>query len=301
MSRAAGVGVVCACAWIMIATSVTADSIDDRIAELRRSDNYKLRLASALALSKSSDVRALRALTILVEQSAERSLRRIAVLGLSKQLVDAAASARADGIAALDRVANKDRDPELRASAAEAVRELKKIDAELTVPVPPRPVAVVLGGAPRVFVNVDAAIDLSTKVNADGLMRLTDQVKKVMTRKGYATTWPGAAPTSIDLQVNHARGYIVAATVHKLEIKRQSERSTEVACTVAIRVAPWNGVDGKELWEADRAASASGSAKAQTGGSERDVLGGVRDCVEAVAEEIVTRQVIPFLRRLVES
>lgn len=40
-------------------------------------------------------------------------------------------------------------------------------------------------------------------------------------------------------------------------------------------------------------------AKAQTGVSERDIAGGIRDCVEAVAEEISTRQVIPFLQRLV--
>jgi hypothetical protein len=106
------------------------------------------------------------------------------------------------------------------------------------------------------------------------------QVKKVMTQKGYATVWPGALPTGGDLRVNQASAYVVAATVKKLEIKRLSDRMTEISCTVSIRVAPWLGVDGKELWEANRAASASGSAKAQTGTSERDVAGGVRDCVE---------------------
>ena len=68
-----------------------------------------------------------------------------------------------------------------------------------------------------------------------------------------------------------------------------------------MRIAPWTGNDGGEKWEANKAASASGSAKAQTGNSQREIDGGVRDCLEAVAEDVTTRQVVPFLKRLAQA
>ena len=82
---------------------------------------------------------------------------------------------------------------------------------------------------------------------------------------------------------------------------RRAGTQTQIACTVAIRVAPWSGKDGGEKWEANKAASASGSAKATTGNRARDIQGGVRDCIEAVAEDVTARQVMPFLRRIARA
>lgn len=326
MLRAAGVAAVIA--MITVGTAVTttvvtvgearADSVDDRIAELTSGENYKLRMAGALALSKSSDSRALRALAMmLLDSGSERSLRRVAVLGLSKQLPRAPAALRAELVRALERAAGSDDDAKIRASAASAAKAVKKVIAEESGParvgnpeqvgttekptVKVQTPGTLRSDAPKVFVNVDGAVDLTTKMTPAVLTRLTTQVKKSVSKMGYATAWPGTLPTAGDLKVNQARAYVVAATVKKVEVKKQSDRMTEVACTVTIRVAPWLGTDGNELWEADRAASASGSAKAQTGVSEREIAGGMRDCVEAVAEEIATRQVIPFLQRLVGS
>ena len=38
-----------------------------------------------------------------------------------------------------------------------------------------------------------------------------------------------------------------------------------------------------------------------TGNSDREVSGGVRDCLEAVAEDVAARQVVPFLKRLAQA
>jgi hypothetical protein len=35
-----------------------------------------------------------------------------------------------------------------------------------------------------------------------------------------------------------------------------------------------------------------------TGNSDRDISGGMRDCLEAVAEDVTNRQVVPFIKRL---
>ena len=84
----------------------------------------------------------------------------------------------------------------------------------------------------------------------------------------------------------------------KIDITRGGHQ-TQIACTVAIRVAPWSGKDGGEKWEANKAASASGSAKATTGNERpRRSQSGVRDCLEAVAEDVTARQVVPFLKQL---
>ena len=37
-----------------------------------------------------------------------------------------------------------------------------------------------------------------------------------------------------------------------------------------------------------------------TGNSERDIQGGVRDCLEAVSEDVTSRQVLPFLKHLTQ-
>ena len=328
MLRAAGVAaaivMISAGSAVMMSEDARADTVDDRVAELGSGENYKLRMASALALSKSSDARALRALAqMLLDSGTERSLRRVAVLGLAKQLPNATAALRAELVRALETAASSDGDAKIRSSAASAAKAVRKVmvgdgkeperggrggklpdgrDKPITqtqTTVNASSSGTLQPNAPKVFVNVDGAVDLSTKMTPASLSRLTAQVKRSVSKMGYATAWPGSLPTAGDLRVNQARAYVVAATVKKLEIKKQSDRMAEVACTVSIRVAPWLGSDGNELWEADRAASASGSAKAQTGVSERDIAGGIRDCVEAVAEEISTRQVIPFLQRLV--
>src|SRR6185436_19961473 len=107
-------------------------------------------------------------------------------------------------------------------------------------------------------------------------------------------SWPGGLPTQTELATSHARAFIVASTVKHIDISRLSHQ-TQVSCKLEIRVAPWSGTDGGEKWEANKAASASGSAKAMTSNSDRDVAAGIRDCLEAVAEDVTTRQILPFL------
>jgi hypothetical protein len=151
-----------------------------------------------------------------------------------------------------------------------------------------------------VFVNIDSATDQSKVAPSDAGERLVKIVRKGVERTGYATSWPGGLPTQTELSSAHARAFIIASTVKKIEISKVS-RQTQISCKVEIRVAPWSGSDGGEKWEANKAASASGSAKAMTGNSDREVAGGVRDCLEAVAEDVTARQILPFLKHLASA
>lgn len=301
MVRVAAVAVAIALA----SAPAFADAIEVRIAELGDDDNYKLRLASALALSKSSDARALRALIGVLGRAGEKSLRRIAVAGLSKQGASAPAALRAEILESLRLAARVDRDTKVRTSAAKAAKRLAALPAPEPIAVArptPRVSPVASSSsttAPKLFVKVDVATDATKRLGSEALAHVTGAVRRSVSKAGFSTAWPGALPTSAELRASSAHAYLVAATVKELEVRKPA-RGAEISCTVSIMVAPWHGTDGKELWEAERAATAAGSARAETGGSERDISGGILDCVETVTEEVAQRHVAPFLRRMSE-
>jgi hypothetical protein len=290
-------GLACVIAVCLGATTAWADSVDTSVRDLS-DGSYKVRLAAALALGRSRDPRAVIGLAEAVTRDDEPTIRRVAASALEK-MVDAhtADDARELAIAALEKAATEDVDERVRAVAAKAARTVAKLrrGKHGGTTAPPA------GDKPAVFVNVDETLDQSKSVGQETTERLSKVVKRgVESRTGYATSWPGGLPTSAELSSNKARAFIVASTVKRIDI-RKSGHQTAIACTLAMRIAPWSGKDGGEKWEANAVASASGSAKATTGSSPRDISGGVRDCLEAVAEDVTARQVVPFLKRLANA
>jgi hypothetical protein len=286
-------------ALLLLTGAARADTIDANIRQLKDS-SYKVRLAAVLALSKSHEPRAVIALADALAspllKDDEPTIRRVAALALGK-MIDArtADDARELGLDALADAAVNDPDVKVRATALRAEQDLAGLRRKKKDPVSePRTDHT---DRPGVFVNVDSATDQSKVAPSDTGERLARIVKKTVERTGYATSWPGPLPTQTELASSHSRAFIVASTVKKIEVSKVS-RLTQISCKVEIRVAPWSGVDGGEKWEANKAASASGSAKATTGNSDREIAGGVRDCLDAVAEDVTTRQILPFLKRL---
>jgi hypothetical protein len=283
-------------AWLLLwGGAARADTIDTSIRQMADS-SYKVRLAAALALSKSRDPRAVIALADALQKDDDSTIRRVSALALGK-MIDArtAEDARELGLDALADAAANDIDHKVRTTAARAQQDLsglrrKRRDRDRD-PKPDR------ADKPEVFVNIDSTTDQSKVAPSDAGERLARIVRKSVERTGYSTSWPGGLPTQTDLSSAHSRAFIIASTVKKIEISKVS-RQTQISCKVEIRVAPWSGSDGGEKWEANKAASASGSAKAMTGNSDREIAGGVRDCLEAVAEDVTARQVMPFLKRL---
>ncbi|MDQ3369999.1 MAG: hypothetical protein M3680_31660 [Myxococcota bacterium] len=278
---------VLAASWVLCAGTAAADTVETGVRQIGSRASYKVRLAAALSLSKSKDARAVIALAGALRNDPDATIRRVSALAL-EQMIGArtAEDAKELGLGALERAAGIDRDVKVRETARKALQVL----AGLRRPKP-------RSDAPAVFVNIDATTDPTRKLSGDASARLTRIVKQSVERTGYATSWPGGLPTAAELTSNRSRAFIVASTVKKLEISKVGGTTT-IACTIVLRIAPWTGKDGGERWEANKAASASGSAKATTGLRERDIQGGVRDCVEAVAEDVTSRQVVPFLKRL---
>lgn len=281
-----------AAACLVLCTRVAAaDAVDVSVQQLHGTSNYKVRLAAALSLTKSRDPRAVIALAATLRGEAEANIRRVAAVGLEK-MIDAstAEDARALGIGALEHAATKDADSRVRETAVRASKALAGLRKKRGKP----------EKGPAVFVNIDVSTSQTKQLPSDTGDRLSRLLRKNVESTGYATSWPGGLPTQAELASSRSRAFIVAGTVKKVEITKVGGK-TQIACTVAVRVAPWTGKDGGERWEANRAASASGSAKAMTGNRDRDVQNGLRDCVEAVAEDVTSRQVMPFLKQIASA
>lgn len=266
-----------------------ADLVDDEAQQLASAPGYKRRLAAVLALSKSHDGRAVRALADGLRRDKEVQIRRVAALALGKAVDGTTPTAARDAaLAALD-AARRDRDKK--------VRELAE-RSHATVSALVRPA--VSADAPSIYVHLGDGVDLSSQAPRDALGKLVRTVRTTVTRRtpGVATEWPGKPPTASELTAAGARAFVVAPTIAALVIEKRGNRA-EIACTVSVRVAPWGGTDGSEKWAAQRAASASGSGKAIVSGDAGSIAGGIRDCVLAVAEEVTEKQVVPFLRKLI--
>ncbi|HUJ58033.1 MAG TPA: HEAT repeat domain-containing protein [Kofleriaceae bacterium] len=276
-----------------------ADAIAHQVRELGSSDSSdRVRLAAVLALSKSHDPRAVIAIADALGHDDDPTIRRIAAIALEKNVnARTAEDAREIALDSLEAAAQNDGDDSVRAAAAKAFKALAHLHRRhrhVEAALPPRDPG---SDRPEVFVHIDTTTDQSKKAPSEAADRLHAIVKANIDRVGYATSWPGGLPTAQELAVNRSRAFIVASTVKTIEITRLGHQ-TQIACTLAIRIAPWEGSDGGEKWEASKAASASGSAKATTGSSERDIRGGVRDCLDAVAEDVTSRQIVPFLRTI---
>lgn len=283
-------------AWLLLLGGpARADTVDTNIHQMADS-SYKVRLAAVLALSKSHDPRAVIAISDALRRDEEPTIRRVAALALGKMIdVRTADDARDMGLDALAEAAAGDPDVKVRTTAERAQQDLSGLRRKRK-----QPTTAPATDKPGVFVNIDSTTDQSKVAPSDAGERLGRILKKSVERTGYATSWPGGLPTQTDLASSHSRAFIVASTVKKIEFSKVS-RQTQIMCKVEIRVAPWSGTDGGERWEANKAASASGSAKAMTGNSDREIAGGVRDCLEAVAEDVTTRQIMPFLKRLASA
>jgi uncharacterized protein (UPF0147 family) len=262
-----------------------ADELDPQIDQLGHAESYKVRLAAAINLSKSRESKAVYALATALVKDDEPTIRRVCALALAKIIDEATPKdARDAAMAALGHAAKSDRDAKVRDAAAKALSSLESVESAPS------------GNGPDVFVDIGGATDATHKGPADLEKRLAGLVKSVFKHSTYAVEWPGGGvPTHADLERGGTKAFYVAATVTALDLTRRGSQ-VEIACKVTIRIAPWDGSDGNERWTAEKSANAKGEGKADTGSSDASIAAGERDCVFAVAEQVATAKVLPFIK-----
>ena len=278
---------------LVLATSVAQarpDELARTIHELATSDSFKLRLSDALALDKANDPRAIVALANALQRDSSPAIRRVAAVRLSHIDVTSTADDTVQAArSALIAAKTNDSDRQVRLTAGKSLGAIDLAIANANAPAArnePHPA--------NAFVYVDDALDKS-KQAGDATQTLTKIVRSTVKRRGFATEWPGGTPTGSELAAAGARAYLVSASITDIKIV-PVHHSVEVHCTVALRMSPWTGKDSGERWSAGKSATATGSAKALV--NKNAVGSGIVDCVEAIAEQLVERQVAPFITQL---
>ncbi|HEY8145415.1 MAG TPA: HEAT repeat domain-containing protein [Kofleriaceae bacterium] len=274
-----------------LAAPARADKVDDSSKQLKSSRDYKIRLSAALYLAKQQgDRRAVKALARALLLDSESTVRRVAALSLGTLLTPGLpADARKIGLKALQQSSESDDDRRVRASSGSALLRARSQIGTIDI-------GSGSSGRGGLFVHVGKPNDLTRKLPSGSVEMMQAAVRSALRRNApdYQTS-SGSPPTRSQLASRRLRGFYVGAAVAKVAIESNGS-STEVRCTVSLRVSPWTGSDGNERLVANESATASGSGRVET--SAGDSNRAAADCAVAVSEELTARQVVPFLRRV---
>lgn len=289
-------GLVIIALSLAIGPAAHADSIDKRAKQLRSSSDYKVRLSAALWLAKKQDKRAVNAMIRVLKKEPERNIRRIAAKALSKMLTDdMPAKVRKRTKDALARAADKDKDKKVRKRAKQALAKLDKKSGDSA--------GAALGrGQSGIYVNIGAPNlgkhKMSPKFNKALQRAVSAQLKKKLPQKYYRLGRENTdkLPTKKQLKSTKRSGWFVGATVSKLKVTPKGNQ-VKVQCGVTMRVNPWTGADGKQLLRSGDTASAKGNAAVVTANNKREIGYAKEDCLLAVAEQITSNRVVPFLKQ----
>jgi hypothetical protein len=271
-----------------------ADLVDVRTQQLRGGSDYKVRLSAVLWLAKKPDDRSIAALAEALASDSEHAIRRIAADALGK-LITARTSAqvRERAVAALEQATSRDRDSRVRRAAK---RSLKRVAAIRPSPAEP---AAPLERAAQVFINVERPSLGKHDVPARTGEALQERVKGVLQKQvpAYLLSWQsGRLPTKADLDSTRTRGWLVGASLSQLQVSEKGA-SAEVRCAVTMRINRWEGSDTRERLVAHETASATGKGQITARNSKRSIEGAARDCALEVAEQLIVKQVVPFLKQ----
>lgn len=255
-----------------------ADRVDDLIRQLRNENDFKVRLSAGLNLGKIGDKRAVGPLTDALRDS-DKTVRGVAAAALGK-IVDGTVPAkqRNDAISALEKVSKSDPDSFVRGQAAKSYAALKSLRSA--------------PGGKQVYVEVGPMADNSKKGGPAVIAAMRGTVTKTIIAKNtsFITSWPsGKSPSKGELSKAGTKGaFYVDGTLTSLEVKKTGSLA-EVSCNVSLYIATF---PDKSMF-----GFLKGGAQVQTASSDRAVDEAKADCVSAVLEDIVARQVVPAIQQ----
>lgn len=262
-----------------------ADRVGMQAAQLRNSRNYKIRLSAVVSLARTRDSRAIEAISHALTRDRSGTIRRVAALSLGK-MIDGSVKRRVRnrGIKALKYAVINDRDARVRRNARRSLKQLRGL--------------VRSGKHPRRFVTVGSPKDRTRRVPRRVKRSMRSLLRYTLRKRvpKFSLTWPTRRlPTRSELRRAGTKAFAVRPSVNRLSVRRNGTRA-EVRCTVNVRVGPWEGRNTRERWVARKTAKASGSGMVSGYNSSRGIDQSKMRCVMAVLEQIVNKQVVPFLR-----
>jgi hypothetical protein len=267
---------------LLIGRPVHADNVDTLIGQLE-DDSDRVRISAVLALTKQSDPRAIEALAGRLLGDSVKNIRSLAAKALGTIVTDRVKGRpRQVAIDALSKAAQGDKEEIVKVNAQ---RSLDQIGASA-------PVKSVSGGGGGggVYVNIGP---MSSKTGSDdakyrSLMQKTAGLTMNKVASSMATTWPGgSAPSKADLAKKGVQGFFVDGTLTELKVDK-SGSSAKVSCKVSMLLASY---PDKSMF-----GFLNGGAAVQASSSPSELALAGQDCVAAVIESLITKQIVPTIK-----
>ncbi|MBA3453383.1 MAG: HEAT repeat domain-containing protein [Deltaproteobacteria bacterium] len=261
-----------------------ADAVDSLIGQLESSSD-KVRLSSALNLTKLGDAKAILPLAKALGNDSDKNVRSAAAVGLGKLITPSTkANIKKLAMNALTKAAADDSSEFVKAQAEKALKALGG-----SAP-PPDTGSGKSGGGGGIYVNIGPMSSKTGNAAQDPKLRtlMNKVATKTMGRAPHMpTTWAGGSvPTKGQLQSKNVDGFYVDGTLNEVKVTTSGSTSI-VSCKVSMLLAsfPDKSVFG----------FLNGGAKVQGSSSQRDIDLGMEDCVSAVMEDLIAKKIIPTI------
>ena len=261
---------------VIRAAPARADQVDTLTQQLANGSDYKTRLSAAIALSKFTGEKVVKAFIGALGDD-DKNVRGAAAIGLAK-VIDTRTSKglRDQAVTALTDI--KDHDPSsfVQKQAEKALDTIGQLGGG--------------GGNANagIYVNIG---DMSAKTESAekmrNLMRSTTLKVFAKVATDMTTSWAGGGvPSKKQLDAKGTAGYHVDGTLTELTAKPKGG-GTIVSCKVSMYIAtfPDKSVFG----------FLNGGAAVQASTDPADVDGAKGDCVTAVIEDLVQHKIVPTI------
>lgn len=263
---------------VIRAAPARADQVDSLTQQLANASDYKTRLSAAIALSKFTGDRVIKAFIGALGDD-DKNVRGAAAIGLAKVIdTRTSKSLRDKAVEALTDVKDHDSSSFVQKQAEKALDTINQLGG---------------GGGGNanagIYVNVG---DMSAKTDGAekmrNLMRSTTLKVFAKVATDMTTSWAGGGvPSKKQLDAKGTAGYHVDGTLTDLTAKEKGG-GTIVSCKVSMYIAtfPEKSVFGF--------LNGGASVTAGTSQSDQDLAG--EDCVQAVIENLIANKIIPTIK-----
>ena len=263
-----------------------ADNVQTLIDQLRDGGDRE-RLAAAINLVKLGDAKAILPLAKAVIERNESSedVRKVAAAGLGT-LVKSSTSGTIKGLVIRnlgDAVQNDSSDAVKQAARDSIGRLGGSAPAGGNSNAPSSTT-----NAKAVYVNVGPMSSKASKGNPQKIMSMMHSTAEGSLKKtAYSVSWSGGTPNASQLTAKQTAGFYVDGTLNDLDVKA-SGSSAVITCKVSMLLAEF---PSKSMF-----GFLNGKASVEGGSSQKDVDDAAQDCVQAVVENLITKQIIPTIK-----
>jgi hypothetical protein len=263
-----------------------ADNVDTLIGQLREGGDRE-RLAAAINLVKLGDPKAILPLAKAVIERNESSedVRQVAAQGLGT-LVKASTSGtiRSLVIKNLTDAAQNDSSAAVKSAANASISALGG-----SAPTSSNNTQTAASGSVKaVYVNVGPMSSKASRGDSKRIMAMMHSTAESSLKStSYAIAWTGGAPSAAQLAAKQTAGFYVDGTLNELDVTTSGGGAT-ISCKVNMLLAEF---PSKSMF-----GFLNGKASVQGGASQKDVDDAAQDCVQAVVENLITKQIIPTIR-----